>query len=405
MRGRSTARKLIEQGFFRDGSLDFQARGVLGRAVRGASEVGEVLATLARIRGHGDWAREWAVTARHVQAEAERTRDAGHPVSASSGFLRAATYWACVVDGLSTAADSGELLPAFRTHRQCWDAFVECSAGSHLPVPVPYEDTTLPGYLMRPDASGVPRPTLVITNGSDGAISDLWTSAIAGALARGWNAFVYDGPGQQSMLVEQQSFFRPDWEAVLTPIVDVLTARPDVDGTRLAGYGISQGGYWLPRALAFEHRLVAAVADPGVDDVSTSWTRPLGKGMRSALEHGDREKFTRNMQLATRIPSLRRTLTFRSRPYAHTDWFDLYRQVQSYRIDAATAALIRTPLLLTDPEHEQFWPGQSRRLAEQVPRADLLAFTAREGAAYHCQPTGRLLTENRMFDWLLSEVG
>ena len=47
--------KLIERGFFRDSSLDFQTRTVLGLAVRGASEVGEVLATIARIDGEGDW--------------------------------------------------------------------------------------------------------------------------------------------------------------------------------------------------------------------------------------------------------------------------------------------------------------------------------------------------------------
>ena len=60
--------------------------------------------------------------------------------------------------------------------------------------------------------------------------------------------------------------FRPDWEAVLTPVVDTLVARGDVDPGALVAYGISQAGYWLPRALAFEHRFVAAVADPGVFD-------------------------------------------------------------------------------------------------------------------------------------------
>jgi hypothetical protein len=402
---RSDGHKVLETGFYRDSDLDFQTRGVLGRAVRGSSEVGEVLATTARIRGQADWAREWTVTAQRVQAEAERARAAGHLVSASSGFLRAATYWACVVDGLSTGTDTSRLLPAFRTHRECWDAVVGCSGGAHLPLPVPYESGSLPGYLLRPDASGQRRPTLVVTNGSDGAISDLWTSAAAGALARDWNAFVYDGPGQQSMLFEQDTTFRPDWEAVLTPVVDALAGRPDVDADRLTGYGISQAGYWLPRALAFEHRLVAAVLDPGVVDVSASWTAQLPKGMRELLGRGEREKFNRDMGLAARIPGLARTLAFRRRPYPQGDWFDLYTAVSAYRLDKATAAAIRTPLLITEPEAEQFWPGQSQELADLVPgRADVLRFGADEGASHHCQPTGRLLTENRMFDWLAEFV-
>ena len=47
--------KVIDHGFFRDHGLDFATRGVLGRAVRGASEVGEVLATIARVKNQADW--------------------------------------------------------------------------------------------------------------------------------------------------------------------------------------------------------------------------------------------------------------------------------------------------------------------------------------------------------------
>jgi hypothetical protein len=393
--------KVIERGFFRDSSLDFQTRTVLGLAVRGASEVGEVLATVARIGGEDDWAREWSTTARRVQAEAEQAREAKHLVSASSGFLRAASYWACAVEGLSTAEDNDDLLATFRAHRNCWDAVIDCSDGAFVRVPVPYETTSLPGYLLRPDTSGQARPTLIVTNGSDGAISSLWTSAAAGALARGWNAFLYDGPGQQSMLFERQIYFRPDWESVLTPVVEALISRPDVDAQRLTGYGISQAGYWLPRALAYEHRLIAAVIDPGVVDVSTSWMEHITKRMRAMLEKGNRASFNRDMQMATHMPGLRRTLTFRGRPYQHEDWYDLYQAVRQYRIDSDTAALITTPILITEPADEQFWPEQSRQLADLVPgKGHLIAFTAEEGANYHCQPLGRLLTEERMFNWL-----
>jgi len=88
-------------------------------------------------------------------------------------------------------------------------------------------------------------------------MAGLWATAIKATLDRGWNAFVFDGPGQQSMLFERGIPFRYDWEAVLTPVIDELITRPDVDPDGLLGYGISQGGYWLPRALAFEQAVVA----------------------------------------------------------------------------------------------------------------------------------------------------
>ena len=59
--------------------------------------------------------------------------------------------------------------------------------------------------------------------------------------------------------------------------------RPDVDVSALTGYGVSQGGYWIPRAVAFERRLVAAVADPGVVDVSAGWTAHLPEALLDLL--------------------------------------------------------------------------------------------------------------------------
>jgi hypothetical protein len=55
------------------------------------------------------------------------------------------------IDGLS---DQSVLLPTFTEHRRCWDAMVDESAGRHVRFEISYEGTTLPGDLLRPDASG-----------------------------------------------------------------------------------------------------------------------------------------------------------------------------------------------------------------------------------------------------------
>lgn len=102
------------------------------------------------------------------------------------------------------------------------------------------------------------------------------------------------------MLFDRNVPFRPDWEAVLTPVVDVLVARPDVDVQHLTAIGVSQGGYWLPRALAFEHRFVAAVADPGVVDVFTSWAGQLPKELIELVDTGQRKTFDK---VTASIPS------------------------------------------------------------------------------------------------------
>ena len=57
------------------------------------------------------------------------------------------------MDGL---ADQSVLMPTFREHRDCWEKVVDASAGRFVRVQVPYEDITMPGYLLRPDATGRP---------------------------------------------------------------------------------------------------------------------------------------------------------------------------------------------------------------------------------------------------------
>ncbi|MGI1848497.1 alpha/beta hydrolase family protein [Rhodococcus sp. SJ] len=393
-------------GFYRDEDFDFDVRFLLGQAVHGAADVGEVLATIAPLgeKDHEKWFDAWVALGTRVRRLADASAEAGHAVSAAGAYLRAATYFATAVNSVDGLGDDGPLLPTFRQHRTAWDRFVETTPHPAERVDIPYEDGFLPGYLLRPlgEETREPRPTLILNNGSDGPISSLWTAAGAGALARGYNVLFFDGPGQQSMLFERGVPFRHDWEAVITPIVDFLLRYPEVDDSRIALYGISQGGYWVPRALAFEHRIAAAIADPGVVDVAASWLAHMPKNMIELLEKGDREKFDRDMAFGMRLSGrLERTWRFRARPYRRMDsYFDTLTEVLKYRL-GDLAGSITTPLLVTDPEDEQFWPGQSRRLADGLPGVtELVAFTAAEGANFHCQPLARALTDQRMFDWL-----
>lgn len=206
------------------------------------------------------------------------------------------------------------------------------------------------------------------------------------------------------MLFERGTYFRPDWEAVLTPVVDVLVARPDVDAAALTAYGVSQAGFWLPRALAFEHRFVAAVADPGVVDVATSWLAYLPKEMVQLLDGGQKELFNQYMSEGPDDPASARTFAFRARPYGVDDPYDLFTAVRGYEL-REVAGQIRTPLLITDPEDEQFWPGQPAQLAALLAAPHELArFGVADGANFHCQPLARKVTAQRMLGWLSSRL-
>lgn len=316
--------------------------------------------------------------------------------------MRASAYIFAATGSLDGTDEPERMVPVWREHRECFERAGELSAPPFEKLAIPYEGTTLEGWFFAVDDSGAARPTVIFNNGSDGPVLDMWGRAQA-ALARGYNAITFDGPGQGEALWEQGIPFRPDWEKVVGPVVDLLVGRGDVDAERLAIVGVSQGGYWVPRALAFEKRIAAAVADPGVFDVSTAWTDKLPKSMVKLVEEGNREKFERNFRFGEHFmgKTARQTIAFRIKPFATDSFYEALQAVRAYRLDDVVDR-IETPLLLTDPEQEQFWPGQSQRLYDALPGPDkaIARFGAEEGAAGHCEPMAPGLLDQRVFDWL-----
>lgn len=403
----ASAATAYDTGFLPD-DRDYSVRSILGKAARSGSDIGEVLATLASVpeKDHQAWFDAWIALGRRINGIAEKSAAAGHRVSAARAHLRAANYFAVAMDGIDALEDGEpQLLPTFRAHRAAWDGFVATTSWDSAAVDIPYEGSTLPGWFFRPDASGAARPTIVLVNGSDGSLSDLWCSAAEGGLERGYNVLMFDGPGQQSMLFERGVPFRPDWAPVLTPVVDFLVARDDVDASRLASYAISQGGYWLPQALTAEKRFAAAIVDGGVVDVGRSWTSNIPHVVLAAYTKGDKAKFDKGMKLGFELPGGKRTAAtwaFRARPFGGSTaegYAATLDQVLQYNL-TSVADQITTPLLITDCADDQFFPGQSKELAGLVAGSTLVEFTAEEGGRFHCQPTARELTEQRMYDWL-----
>jgi hypothetical protein len=378
---------------------------MLGALRTGCGDAGEILTTVASITD-GDaqsWVTAWQSLATRIAKVADDAFADGHRVSARDAYLRAAVYYGAVLPSVDGIKDPEPVLrAAFAEHRRCFDAYIALLDVPGEKVEIPYEGSTMPGYFFAVASDGRARRTIILNNGSDGAVTTMWPGFGAGAVARGYNVLVFDGPGQQSMLFEQGIPFRPDWEKVITPVVDFLRARAGVDNDRIALYGISQAGYWVPRALAFEHRIVAAIADPGVDDVSTSWLGHLPESMVPMLTNGDKKTFDDLMSVGTSSddPIQAQLMAWRGKPYGITDPYELFKAAMEYKLGDLTRK-ITTPLLITDPEGEQFWPGQSQRLYDALPGPkELVKFTAAEGADRHCEPMARSLLEQRVFDWL-----
>lgn len=394
--------------FFESDDFEFMTALALGATYYRGADAGECLSTVARIED-GDpesWFGEWTATAERIAAAARASEEGGHRVSARDAWLRAATYFDTAMFFLDSTDEPDRMKPTWERHRNAWEAFARLNDPPIERVGIPYEDTELEGWVFRSRVGEAPRPLLILNNGSDGPVSAMWLQGAAAGLERGYDCLTFDGPGQGAALWRQGLYFRPDWEAVITPVVDFALGMDGIDPERIALHGVSQAGYWVPRAVAFEKRIAAAVADPGVWDVGTSWFAHIPEPLRQLLDAGERDEF--NGFIVQAPKEALGTLTFRMRPFGMETPFDVYRALADYTLDGV-AERIECPILITDPENEQFWPGQSERVYEEVATPEeskaLVAFSAAEGADSHCEPRALGLRDQRVFDWLDEILG
>ena len=119
------------------------------------------------------------------------------------------------------------------------------------------------------------------------------------------------------------------------------------------------GRLLAPRALAFEKRFSAAgVFDPGVVDVSHRGWSTCHLSCSELLDSGDQKTFDEFMNSGLSGSSEQATWNFRARPYGTFDPFEVYAAIREYNL-TGVAHQITTPVMICDPDHEEFWPGQS----------------------------------------------
>jgi hypothetical protein len=387
--------------FFKNSAFEFVFMTSLGRAYRQGVDVGKLLWLTRQIEdgNFGSAYRALMAAGDEARALAEESVAGGHRESARQAWLWAQNFYDSATYFADGSGDPTRITAAWDRMDACWLASLGLFDPPIEQVSIPYQGTTLRGFRFRSRSTQERRPLLILVNGSDGSALDMWMWGAAGATARGYDCLTFDGPGQGYALWKQGLHFRPDWEHVVTPVVDFALGLPGVDPRRIAIQGISQGGYWVPRALAFEKRIAAAIVDPGVVDVSASWTATLPPPMLELLKAGNKEQFDGFMGRVL-DPATRNSLAFRMRPYGTTSYYEAFRATMDYDL-TDVAGRIACPMLITEPANEAFWPGQSRRLYDLLtcPRT-LVPFSAAEGADLHCEPAALGLRELRVFNWL-----
>ncbi len=401
---RDIAQRAMGKFLFNDAAFVFQSLWRFGLIASGGGDLGELLTITSQVEDFDreSWYQAWNAMALKVRATGDEFADAGHDLAARQAYFRAGNYFRAASIYLYDKDPRG--LIAWQNGRDTFLKAADLSGGLIEPVRIPYEQTTLPGYFLRPDNSGKRRPLLLIQTGLDATAEDLYFILGAMAVQRGYNGLIFEGPGQGEMISEQKLPFRHDWEQVITPVVDYALGRTDVDPERVALLGYSMGGYLVPRALAFEKRIRWGIVDGGVYSVFDGTMTKFPDEVRQAVESGNCTEEIENLvfqEMDTR-PDVHQFITQMLWTFGAETACELFAKLQDYTL-ADVIGDIQTEMLVVNSSQDQV--AGSNAQAKKVFKAleaekTYLEFDASQGGQFHCQLGAPVVSSERILNWL-----
>ncbi|KAF4473351.1 hydrolase or acyltransferase (alpha beta hydrolase superfamily) [Fusarium agapanthi] len=378
----------------KDESFHFELLFTLGNTIFGAGNVNDILAAAKYIKpgNFTSWLETFHALSEYTKSQAEDADNAYGPANVREAWFAASSYYR-QADFYNHANWTDPRINSFWLEQRA--AFDKALATLPIPgirIQIPTDNFTIEAIWYTSAADAVKRPILVIGNGYDANQEDSYHSFVVPALARGWNVMTYEGPGQPTVRRNDDIGFIPDWEKVLTPVIDELMNRKGwfVDEDRLVLVGVSMGGYLAARAAAFEPRIKALILNGGElfaagkqEEFDEAALRLLDSAlaptmMRWGLEHG--------------------LWCFKQHsPYL---WLQSLKQ---YTLKDVVEK-INVPVLVVDSEFEGFFAGQPEVVRDALGERATYKFFNRN-AGYHVQVGAGQQWNRYQFAWLNKILG
>ncbi|WP_077035457.1 S9 family peptidase [Pelomonas sp. KK5] len=310
----------------------------------------------------------------------------GRLISAGDKLSRAAIYL------LTAERMQGHGSPGraelYQRFQQVFNQGLALSGENCERVEIPYGDAHIAGLYVRAEGVSGPAPLLVQVNGLDSTKEMKYRVGLPKWLAqRGVSSLIIDQPGTGEALRLHGMTAVYNSEVWASKVVDWLETRPEVDARRIGLEGVSLGGYYCPRAVAFEPRFACGVV----------W----------GANHDWREVQKRRLEKEGSFPV--------PHYWEHVRWVWGAKDMDEFMSIAEQVHLdgvldrIRVPFLVTHGEKDSQIPLKwAERTYEQLvnsPKRELKVFTAREGGVQHSSFDNSANAGAYIADWVAETLG
>ena len=235
------------------------------RFVQAGVDYSDFVVTTAGVERWEEWHAAWCRNADMHAGLAEEAAAKGHRLTAGEAWARAtvgyhfAKFVWMVDRDLSRAAADKAVAAMARTYE-----YLDPDAER---LEVPLDGGRVVANLRRP--AGETRPPLVLLIPGLDSTKEEFFKLENVFLDRGMATFSMDGPGQGESGYDLP--IRADYDVAVAAVLDAIAGRDDVDLDRVGLLGVSLGGYYAPRVLAFEPRVKAGVGLSGPYRFSDIW--------------------------------------------------------------------------------------------------------------------------------------
>ena len=356
----------------------------IDEACRPLKEVAGVKALLGDPTQQRAWFESWMKVAERVQRLGEADEAAGHPLSAGRKYLRAGLYY-LLAERMPSHKDPRRL-DAYKRGIDIYKRGLICRKEPVEFIDVTFGKHKLPAIFSKAPVPGR-APCVVHFDGLD-VTKEIIYSAVADEFRRrGISLLIVDHPGVGAALRLQGLPSGPDTEKPAGASVDYLETRSDVDPKRIGIMALSLGGYYAPRAAAFEKRFACAVAWGAIYDYHACVVDRIGgRGEPSVPGYAE-----------------------------HVNWVfgcekieDTLKIIKQMTLEGV-ADKITCPLLIVHGENDRqvpLWHAErTYEAAVNSPGRELKICRLADGGAEHCGADNGPLVVDYMTDWVAEKLG